>query len=673
MFSLRRLPLAQQTLVGVCLICAAIALLLAFLLSRHTHDIAIIESERALETQTELIDRTVEYAREAMQREALMSLEYFARELPRPSRVAGTIAVGGAMRPQLMFGYVPAIGNQRYLLDYQKEYPDANTAFLVADGGRLYRATTLLQDARGNYRDGEQVDDDYASEVLAGKTYSGTIVRSGKMYALAARPVKDESGRIIGAITTRIPVDSYVKSLQERLGSLVIGKTGYAYILSEVSGDVKAPYFVMHRDYQGKLIQDLDTRQRQVMESIFKKKNGFFTYDWLENGKMQPKLAAFIEIPAMHWIVATSAPEAEFTAPYDAIRYWVLAGLAGMVIVLAISLFFLIRWQLRPLNQARDMISRVAETFDLTLRLNNDSKDEIGQITQSFDSMMNKFQGAFRTIEQQVEKVRDAVESVDTAAGQVAQGSSSQSGSTSAMAASIEEMSVSINTVATSASDAQTMAQRAGSLSEDGSGIIEKTRDEMNAIAQIVTEASQMITALGEESHQITSVVNVIRKVADQTNLLALNAAIEAARAGEQGRGFAVVADEVGKLAERTAQSTSDIGNLIDRIQASAAEAVEEMGKVEKQVEFGQARATDAGERMRAIREEAGKVSAAVTEISAALNEQSQASQDVAQHVESIARMTDQNNAAAAEAESNAKRLHELADEVGHTLSQFKV
>jgi methyl-accepting chemotaxis protein len=670
MFSLRRLPLAQQTLAGVCLICAAIAILLALLLSRHTYDIAIIESEHALKTQTELIDRTVEYALGASRREALMSLEYFARELPHPPQVAGTIAVGGAMRPHLLFGYVPAIGNQRYLLDYQKKYPDANTAFLVADGGRLYRATTLLQDARGNYRDGERVEDDYASEVLAGKTYVGTIVRSGKMYALAARPVKDESGKVIGAITMRIPADTYVKSLQERLGSLVIGKTGYAYILSEVSGDVKAPYFIMHRDYQGKLIQDLDTRQRQVMESILEKKNGFFAYDWQENGKAQPKLAAFVEIPEMHWIVATSAPEAEFTAPYDAIRHWVLAG---MVVVLAVSLFFLIRWQLRPLNQARDMISRVAETFDLTLRLNNDSKDEIGQITQSFDSMMNKFQGAFRTIAQQVEKVRDAVESVDTAAGQVAQSSSSQSGSTSAMAASIEEMSVSINTVATSASDAQTMAQRAGNLSEDGSGIIEKTRDEMNAIAQIVAEASQMITALGEESHQITSVVNVIRKVADQTNLLALNAAIEAARAGEQGRGFAVVADEVGKLAERTAQSTSDIGNLIDRIQASAAEAVEEMGKVEKQVEFGQARATDAGERMRAIREEAGKVSAAVTEISAALNEQSQTSQDVAQHVESIARMTDQNNAAAAEAESNAKRLHELADEVGHTLSQFKV
>jgi methyl-accepting chemotaxis protein len=670
---LRRLPLVQQTLVGICLICAVTTLLLAFLLSRYTHDVAFAESERAMKTQTELIDRTVGYAMEAMHQEALMALEYFSRDLPSP-QVEGTIEIGGAMRPQLMFGYIPAIGNQQYLLDYQDKHPEANTAFLIADGGNLYRATTLLKDARGNYRDGELVSDDYAGVVLAGKTYPGAIVRSGKVYTLAARPVKNENNQIIGAVTMRIPADSIVESLRDRLGSLVIGKTGYTYILSEISGDVKDPYLVLHRDYQGKFIKDLEERQRRVLETILKMRNGFFSYDWQgSGGGMETKLAAFLEIPELHWIVATSAPQAEFTAPYDAIRYWVLAGLAGMVVVLAVGLFFLIRWQLRPLDLARDMISRVTENLDLTLRLDNGSRDEIGQISQSFDTMMEKFQNAFRTIAQQVEKVGEAVESVNTAAEQVAQGSSSQSGSTSSMAASIEEMSVSINTVASGASGAQTMAQNAGNMSEEGHGIIERTRGEMGAIAKIVVNASQVIAALGEESRQITSVVNIIKEVADQTNLLALNAAIEAARAGEQGRGFAVVADEVRKLAERTAQSTGDISSMIGKIQACASEAVEEMGKVEKQVESGQAMAQEAGERMRAIREEAGKVSDAVTEISTALNEQSQASQDVAKHVESITQMTDQNAAAAAEAESNAKRLHELADEVGSTLRQFKV
>jgi methyl-accepting chemotaxis protein len=134
-----------------------------------------------------------------------------------------------------------------------------------------------------------------------------------------------------------------------------------------------------------------------------------------------------------------------------------------------------------------------------------------------------------------------------------------------------------------------------------------------------------------------------------------------------------VVADEVRKLAERTAQSTGDISTMIGKIQVSAKEAVEEMDRVVKQVESGQSLAQDAGERMVAIREEANKVSEAVTEISNALKEQSQASQDIAKHVESIAQMTDENNAAAEEAASSARDLDRLADEVSGTLGQFKV
>jgi methyl-accepting chemotaxis protein len=241
------------------------------------------------------------------------------------------------------------------------------------------------------------------------------------------------------------------------------------------------------------------------------------------------------------------------------------------------------------------------------------------------------------------------------------------------MAASVEEMTVSINTVASSAGDAQSMAERAGEVSNEGGQIIERTAAEMGAIAQTVAQASNVIQALGSDSQQISSVVQVIKEVADQTNLLALNAAIEAARAGEQGRGFAVVADEVRKLAERTAQSTGDISAMIGKIQVSAKEAVDEMGRVVKQVESGKALAQNAGERMAEIREEAGKVSNAVTEISNALKEQSQASQDIAKHVESIAQMTDENSAAAEETASGAQRLNQLADDVSSTLAKFKV
>ncbi|GHU48802.1 hypothetical protein AGMMS50289_25740 [Betaproteobacteria bacterium] len=178
---------------------------------------------------------------------------------------------------------------------------------------------------------------------------------------------------------------------------------------------------------------------------------------------------------------------------------------------------------------------------------------------------------------------------------------------------------------------------------------------------------------MGAESEQISSVVQVIKEVADQTNLLALNAAIEAARAGEQGRGFAVVADEVRKLAERTAQSTGDISTMIGKIQVAAKEAVGEMERVVSQVGEGQVLAQQAHEHIQTIHGETSKVSSAITEISNALKEQSEASSDIARHVESIAQMTDENNAAAEETASGATRLNQLAGEVNGEIAQFKV
>jgi methyl-accepting chemotaxis protein len=356
-------------------------------------------------------------------------------------------------------------------------------------------------------------------------------------------------------------------------------------------------------------------------------------------------------------------------------RSMVILGIVSLIAIagvffLGLTTLFAIS---RPVERVRNTLQQVEKDNDLRLTVDYRSTDEVGEMVTAFNAMMKRLQHSFADIQRRLGEISDAIESLNTAAQQVATSSASQSSSTSAMAASVEEMTVSINTVANSASDAQGMAQRTGEVSDEGEQIIKRTAVEMEAIAETVAQASKVIQTLGSESQQISSVVQVIKEVADQTNLLALNAAIEAARAGEQGRGFAVVADEVRKLAERTAQSTGDISTMIGKIQASAKEAVEEMERVVKQVGSGQTLAQNAGERIVSIQQEARNVSAAVTEISVALKEQSQASQDIAKHVESIAQMADENNAAAGETASSTQRLNHLAAEVAATLGQFKV
>jgi methyl-accepting chemotaxis protein len=328
---------------------------------------------------------------------------------------------------------------------------------------------------------------------------------------------------------------------------------------------------------------------------------------------------------------------------------------------------------IKPVEKVRDLLVRVARDHDFALQSGYHANDEIGEMTSAFDTMLDSLRSSFKGIQTKMREVRSGVDMLITGARQVADSSSQQSSSSSAMAASVEEMTVSINTVSDSADEARTIAQEAGEIAHQGGSIIEQTVNEMVLIAKAVGQASGAIESLGHESEQISSVVQVIKEVADQTNLLALNAAIEAARAGEQGRGFAVVADEVRKLAERTTQSTGDISSMVGKIQASSKEAVSEMEQMVNQVESGQTLAHEAGERIQSILKGANKVVQAVSEISNALKEQSSASHDIARHVESVAQMTDQNSAAAGDAAAGAQRLGQLAKEVDEIVEQFKV
>jgi methyl-accepting chemotaxis protein len=345
---------------------------------------------------------------------------------------------------------------------------------------------------------------------------------------------------------------------------------------------------------------------------------------------------------------------------------------------MAVILILLISWNLtrtimKPLTLTCGTMERVTAENDLTHRVDLDSKDEMGQLAKSFNTLIGRLRGTLTAVSHGADGVLATASALAVDASHVAEHSARQAGATSATMAAVEEMTVSINTVSDNAEKAQSLARMAGENSMQGGAIIQKAVCEMSEIATTVSDASRVIHDLGEDSKEISNVVQVIREVADQTNLLALNAAIEAARAGEQGRGFAVVADEVRKLAERTAQSTGDIGAMIKKIQSSAGDAVTEMEKVVQRVESGRSLAESAGECMTSIQEDSAKVSDAVTEISDNLKEQSKASQDIAQNVENIARMTDENNVAADKVSSEAHQLDQLAKEASASITVFKL
>ncbi len=270
-------------------------------------------------------------------------------------------------------------------------------------------------------------------------------------------------------------------------------------------------------------------------------------------------------------------------------------------------------------------------------------------------------------------QVGESSQGVSASSEQIACGAIAQSEAASAMAAAVEQMTQSLANLSENASEARSVSENSGRIAREGGEIIGRAVHGMKDLLVVAEAASQPILALAEQSNRISSIVQVIKEVADQTNLLALNAAIEAARAGEQGRGFAVVADEVRKLAERTSQSTAEISTMIDCIQDSTKEAVARVDSIVQSVVSDQDLAHQAGQRIEEIQNGAIRVVAAVNAIAQSLHEQSAASQEVSRNVEQVAQMTEENSAAAGQTAVAAQQLHAIAQDMQAAVSSFKV
>ncbi|BCL75314.1 methyl-accepting chemotaxis protein [Jeongeupia sp. HS-3] len=326
-----------------------------------------------------------------------------------------------------------------------------------------------------------------------------------------------------------------------------------------------------------------------------------------------------------------------------------------------------------PLNGMRDAIRGVEQDLDFKRRAKTDGKGEVGEAITAFNRLMDKVQSSLGQLQRGAGEVSGAASELSDASGQVAKSANYQSDATASMASSVEEMTVSISHVSDRAGEAQNLARESGQLALQGGEVIGRTVHEINQIADGVGEAAARLSELEQQTQQISSVIGVIRDVADQTNLLALNAAIEAARAGEQGRGFAVVADEVRKLAERTANSTAEISKIIETVGERAQRSVAGMNQAVELVKSGVAQADAAREVIDQIGGKAEQTVHMVNDISAALREQSLASSNIAQQVERIAQMTEENSAIAEQTNSSAKQLGELASNMQRETSQYRI
>ena len=367
-----------------------------------------------------------------------------------------------------------------------------------------------------------------------------------------------------------------------------------------------------------------------------------------------------------------------FTADIDVLastaqRNLLLVLGAGIIICLVI-IIWVPPMLVKPLNLMRERILDISGgDGDLTARIALDQQDEVGQVVNHFNQFMQKLQALIRQVKDSGTKVAENSRQLhaDAVAGRDAV--EQQGEALALVATAVNQMSVAIQEVARNTTEAADEARNANGRSEEGQRIVHEAIGQIQQLADQVKNAARVITHVETEAEKVTSVIDVIRGIAEQTNLLALNAAIEAARAGEQGRGFAVVADEVRTLASRTQESTRDIQEMLQRLQQGVKDAVGVMNTSCDTAETTVQTTEGAGKTLDDIKDAVSNITRMAIQIATAAEEQSEVTEDINRNLAHINELAENSRHVTHSTLASSDELNAVTDTLNQAVGRFKV
>ena len=581
-------------------------------------------------------------------------------------------------------------GNRETMVSYISSEMNSN---------KLYE-NIFWTDVQGNYLDthgvaGNSVNRPYFADAIAGKTFISDPILSpvsGKLVVVIATPIKN-NGHIVGILAGAINIEDVGK----RVVDIKVNQTGYAYVLRKDGTIIAHP----NKELVNKANVNNDPKAsptlKAVVEKMLKGEKGIASYQY---GDME-KYLAYAPIAGTSWSLGVNVPVSEARAQLKTFAWVSLITICVILILATFVILWVATHIAKPIQILEGVVSRIAGGDLSITKINVNSQDELGRLARAFETMVANLRNLVCQISASSELVAASAEEMTASAEQSAQAANQVAGSISEVAtgtekqvnainetsAVVEKMSAGIQQVATNTNLVAEKSAQATTTAAEGGKSIEKAVNQMTRIEQTVNTSAQVVTKLGERSKEIGQIVDTISGIAGQTNLLALNAAIEAARAGEQGRGFAVVADEVRKLAEQSHDAAKKIATLINEIQGETDKAVVAMSEGTQEVKVGTEVVTTAGRAFGEITVLVTEVSNQVKEISAAIQQMASGSQQIVSSVkvidelskkasgeaQTVSAATEEQSASMEEIAVSSQALAKMAEELTIAVSKFKV
>jgi methyl-accepting chemotaxis protein len=506
-------------------------------------------------------------------------------------------------------------------------------------------------------------------------------------------PIYDGSV-MIGVLIFQMPVDNInaIMTSNNKWGEVGLGASGETYLVDGKNQMVNNSRFLIE-DKAGYLaalkdggvgpntlnaIEKLDTsiglqevRTASAVAALGGQSGAHIINDYRD----VPVLSAYapLSILGLNWGILAEIDEAEAFAALTRLKKLTVVMLIVITAIISLIGLFVARLISKPIAKLRNTMAAVEETGDLSLSVDVTTHDEIGQMGTAFNKMIGTFHDVVQDIHATSEQLASSSEELSASSVQIAEGSKDQSVRASQVSTAAQQMNATLTEVVQNIAGASDAAREANKVALAGGETVSSTVDSMHGIAESAKASSVIITTLGNKSEEIGNIINVIDDIADQTNLLALNAAIEAARAGEQGRGFAVVADEVRKLAEKTMTATKEIGGMIQGMQEETQKAIASVENEVATVESGVKLASDAGHSLGEIVEKVEEVTKMVEQISTASEEQSAATDQISSDIDSVATVVNETSATASQIAEASQEIAKLASGLKSKVEMFKV